>query len=253
MAWTAPADKTTGDVVTAAIWNAALGATGNMSQTAPAKVTTAGDMVYATGANTLTRLGIGTEGYVLSVVSGVPGWVAGSALSLVASNSTAQSTTSTSAIDLLTLTPSASIGINDWAMLRFEYRKTATAAQAVSFGLKVNATIHIECGSTAGTGIARTSAANAVESGYCEVLIPPRSTANYGYAATRRFSTFNNSSPSVTVSSTYIDIAAATAPAGITGTLPNAAITSVTIRAQNHTSNNNAEVKNAALYLIKGV
>lgn len=74
MAWTAPADKSTGDVVTAAIWNAALGTTGNMAQTAPAKVTTNGDMVYATGANALTRLGIGSEGQGLLVTSGVPAW-----------------------------------------------------------------------------------------------------------------------------------------------------------------------------------
>jgi hypothetical protein len=79
MAWTAPADKTTGDVVTAAIWNAALGATGNMAQTAPAKVTTAGDIVYATGANALTRLGIGSTGDVLTVSGGVPTWAAPSA------------------------------------------------------------------------------------------------------------------------------------------------------------------------------
>lgn len=74
MAWTSPSDKTTGDVVTAAIWNAQLGTTGNMAQTAPAKVTTAGDMVYATGANTLTRLAIGSTGDLLTVSGGVPAW-----------------------------------------------------------------------------------------------------------------------------------------------------------------------------------
>lgn len=79
MAWTSPSDKTTGDVVTAAIWNAQLGTTGNMAQTAPAKVTTAGDMVYATGANAIARLGIGSTGDVLTVSGGVPAWGAASA------------------------------------------------------------------------------------------------------------------------------------------------------------------------------
>jgi len=38
--------------------------------------TTAGDTIYGTGASAVTRLPIGTNGYVLTVVSGVPAWVA---------------------------------------------------------------------------------------------------------------------------------------------------------------------------------
>lgn len=79
MAWTTPADKATGDVITAAIWNASLGAAGNMAETATAKVTTAGDLVYATGANALARLAIGADATVLTVSGGVPAWVASSA------------------------------------------------------------------------------------------------------------------------------------------------------------------------------
>ena len=37
---------------------------------------TTGDIIYASGANTPARLGIGTEGYVLTVSSGVPAWSA---------------------------------------------------------------------------------------------------------------------------------------------------------------------------------
>jgi hypothetical protein len=37
-------------------------------------VTTAGDVIYATGSGALTRLGIGTENQILSVTSGVPAW-----------------------------------------------------------------------------------------------------------------------------------------------------------------------------------
>ena len=75
MTWTAPIDRLTGDVITAAQWNTFLGTTGDMSMTAAAKVTTNGDTVYATGANTLARLGIGTAGQTLQVSGGIPAWV----------------------------------------------------------------------------------------------------------------------------------------------------------------------------------
>lgn len=42
-------------------------------------VTTAGDVIYATGSSTVTRLGIGTTGQVLTVASGVPSWATPSA------------------------------------------------------------------------------------------------------------------------------------------------------------------------------
>jgi hypothetical protein len=41
-----------------------------------ATFTTAGDTIYGTGAGAITRLGIGTNGYVYTVVSGHPAWVA---------------------------------------------------------------------------------------------------------------------------------------------------------------------------------
>ena len=37
-------------------------------------VTTAGDVIYATGSSAVTRLGIGTAGQVLTVASGIPSW-----------------------------------------------------------------------------------------------------------------------------------------------------------------------------------
>lgn len=37
-------------------------------------VTTAGDVIYATGSSAVTRLGIGTTGQILTVASGVPSW-----------------------------------------------------------------------------------------------------------------------------------------------------------------------------------
>jgi len=83
MAWTAPTDRTTGDVITAAQWNSFLGATGDLSMTAAAIVTTNGDMVYATGANTLVRRAIGSTGQVLTVSGGVPAWASSSAFDAI--------------------------------------------------------------------------------------------------------------------------------------------------------------------------
>lgn len=36
---------------------------------------TTGDILYSNGSNTLTKLGIGSTGYLLSVVAGVPSWI----------------------------------------------------------------------------------------------------------------------------------------------------------------------------------
>ena len=54
MAWTTPRTWITGEVVTAALLNAQLKS--NMDLTAPAIMTTAGDIIYASGANTPARL-----------------------------------------------------------------------------------------------------------------------------------------------------------------------------------------------------
>jgi hypothetical protein len=64
----------TGEVVTAATLNAEV--RDALDETAVAKVTTAGDLTYATAARVLARLGIGTAGQVLVVNGGAtaPQW-----------------------------------------------------------------------------------------------------------------------------------------------------------------------------------
>lgn len=74
MAWTAPRTWVVNEVVTAAIMNTHV--RDNFNQTGPAIVTTAGDILYATAANALARLGIGSTDQVLTVVAGAPGWAA---------------------------------------------------------------------------------------------------------------------------------------------------------------------------------
>jgi len=73
MAYSTPATRATGYIVTAANWNELVN---DIVETAVAKVTTAGDLTYATAANVLARLGIGTVGQLLRVNVGAtaPAW-----------------------------------------------------------------------------------------------------------------------------------------------------------------------------------
>ncbi len=80
MAWTDGANYSTGQLITSTIWNNYLGEAGNIDLTAPGVVTAAGDTVYATGDNTITRLGKGTARQTLAMNSGAtaPEWAASS-------------------------------------------------------------------------------------------------------------------------------------------------------------------------------
>jgi len=81
MTWTDPSDYSTGQLISAAIWNALIGATGNLaSHTAGGVVTTAGDTIYATGDNAVSRLAKGTARQTLAMNSGAsaPEWAASS-------------------------------------------------------------------------------------------------------------------------------------------------------------------------------
>ena len=75
MAWTSPRTWSTGEVVTAALLNAQI--KGNMDLTAPAIMTTAGDIIYASGANTPARLAKDTNATRVLTNTGtsnVPAW-----------------------------------------------------------------------------------------------------------------------------------------------------------------------------------
>lgn len=71
MAWTAPRTWVADEIVTAALMNTHL--RDNLLETAAAKVTTAGDIFQATGANAGARLPIGTARQVQVVNSGATG------------------------------------------------------------------------------------------------------------------------------------------------------------------------------------
>ena len=75
MAWTTPRTWVTGEVVTAALLNAQIKA--NMDLSAPAIMTTAGDIIYASGSNTPARLAKDTNSTRVLTNTGtsnVPAW-----------------------------------------------------------------------------------------------------------------------------------------------------------------------------------
>ena len=67
-----PSTATSGAVTLAGTLGATSGGTGLTSYTT-------GDIIYASASNTLAKLPIGTNGYVLSIASGIPSWVANTA------------------------------------------------------------------------------------------------------------------------------------------------------------------------------
>lgn len=73
MAYATPSTQSTGDVITAANWNVLIN---NWLASPNELVTTAGDIVYATAAEVLARLGLGTAGQFLKTNSGAtaPEW-----------------------------------------------------------------------------------------------------------------------------------------------------------------------------------
>lgn len=75
MSWTVPVDFTTGRLVSATDWNAEMGTSGNMSQTAVALASASGQIPYATAANALAMLALsGTQGAVLTAGASAPAW-----------------------------------------------------------------------------------------------------------------------------------------------------------------------------------
>jgi hypothetical protein len=72
--------------VTAGTWNASTigvpyGGTGLTTYTT-------GDLIYASGASTLAKLGAGTNGYVLTMAAGIPSWAANSAVTTFSAGTT---------------------------------------------------------------------------------------------------------------------------------------------------------------------
>lgn len=72
MSYSTPTTAVSGNVLTAAIWNASV--RDNFAETCVAAVTTAGDITYADGANSMTRVAIGAANSHLVSTGSAPVW-----------------------------------------------------------------------------------------------------------------------------------------------------------------------------------
>jgi len=73
VSWTTPTNVTTGQIVTAAYWNAQIPS--NLLETCPVIASASGDIVYADGANSMgNRLAIGAAGSILVSNGTDPVW-----------------------------------------------------------------------------------------------------------------------------------------------------------------------------------
>lgn len=158
-----------------------------------------------------------TEGDVLRVNAALDGYdFEALAIQKEGEQATEATTTSTSAVDLITVS-SLSIAVGRTVLITGKVRKTSGAASQGCFGLKVNSTVVGEADSSGQPAVARTSSTDQAESGSFSIIIPPR-TADYLYAAHAEHAGGPGWSSTV-------------AQPTKTAALPNAEITSVTIRA----------------------
>ena len=151
---------------------------------------------------------------------------------LVGSSAVATATTSTSIVDLVTVT-GLSIAATKSIRITFNWRKTATNATAVGFGLKLNATTVITAVAS-GNGAAESTTTQQAEDGYTIIEIGPRRT-NYltGIVVMGGARVSGTGANGAAVQFRGSTMAAV---------LPTATITDVILTAINTTSNNNAEI-----------
>lgn len=122
-------------------------------------VTTTGDIIYASGANTPARLGIGSTGQVLTVAGGVPAWAAAAAVSYRKATSKTVNTT-VAATDLLNGEITVAAGaLGTTGVLRLtawgDYlQNSGGAAAAPRFQVVLGGTTLIDTGTTAASDAA---------------------------------------------------------------------------------------------------
>ncbi|MFQ5852816.1 MAG: hypothetical protein ACE5JU_19835, partial [Candidatus Binatia bacterium] len=150
-------------------------------ETAPAKAAAKGDSFWGTAANAIAKLAAGTDGQHLEFDSAQAAGIKAVAkptggLSFEGSNTTEATTTSTTEVDVLTVS-----GLNVAAATPFivfgSARKTTGAASDAYLGLKLNTTVVID--TTVGTqSLLNFGSFNAAASGAFYLYVGPRVT-NY--------------------------------------------------------------------------
>lgn len=202
------------------------------------------EVVYVTahtGSATSATISRGKEGSAARQHASGIAWVHGPTLydfkgwRLEGENTSEQTTTSTSATDLVTIS-GLLIPTTQMIQIRFNYRKTSGAAAACGLGLKINSTVVAEATAAySTTNIGSTSNTNEAQFGAGEVTILPRST-NYLRGAYGSFTYYNTGGSSNAI----------TFPAN-TADIPNATITSIAIRGISGSASVTLAVKNVEI------
>ncbi len=99
MAWVAPRTWVTAEVVSASLLNTHV--RDNLLETAPAKAAAAGDLVYATGANAIAVLSLGTKGQhvVTNDAETAPAWSSG--VDIIDRDMSQQESVSSTSLDVM--------------------------------------------------------------------------------------------------------------------------------------------------------
>jgi hypothetical protein len=160
------------------------------------------------------------------------------AWTLVGYSATGGTTTSTAAVDLLTIS-GLSIPVTAPVRIMGNYSKDASAAQIVGLGLKINSTVVIEASNS--QNFARSSGTQRAEDGFFDFTFGPRSTSYLGGNG--------QGTAQTKVSSTGANAQTPYLMGGVlTNLYPNAEITSITLRGINVTASNNLAVKDVFIF-----
>ena len=158
-------------------------------------------------------------------------------MELVGTNTVEQTTTSTSPVDMVVVTLTRAVLVSESLFIETSYRKTAGAAAVGTIGLKINSTAVL-----AGSGsvyIASTSGTNQAESGISTIWISPRGT-NYVTGIRGDFMT--------RISATGDVVASGELTGTVSGLIPNASITSITIPGSAASAAQTLAVKGVKVY-----
>lgn len=148
-------------------------------------------------------------------------------------------TTSTTAVDLATVSVAAAQGQR--VRITFAWSKLATAANGVAYGFKFNSTVVAEAGFGANTAIAESTSTQRAEDGICviEFVVPPSSLHQNAFIAHQ---TGYVTATGATLGKKILTPNANDATNGtLTAAIPAAAMTAFSIRAINATNSNTAE------------
>lgn len=154
----------------------------------------------------------------------------------VGRNTVEQTTTSTSTVDIVTVTFTRSVAATEGLLIVGNASKDALAAQAVQLGLKLNTTVQYD---PAVQSLASSSGTNQAEDGMFMLWIMPRSTGYLnGVLGWEQWQ----------ISATGAQAKAQTAVVAPSNNLITAALTQLVITGRNVTSNNNLAVKDVVVY-----